>query len=174
MAEPNPAGSNRQLKMVFKDVTKENEKLKGEVRDMQKSMEQLLLSTKFHAKYDELDRENRRLKQHVQELEIIATTSQSSQNGNGRLTQPNSNPRSVEALSKENDKLKTQLREGQRAYADFKSTSETKVVEMQRQIDGLTHETNRLKIDEQSRRTRPQEDNSVPPPSYDDSFVMPP
>lgn len=174
MAEPNPAANNRQLRLVFKDVTKENEKLKGEVRDMQKSMEQLLLSTKFHAQYDELDRENRRLKQHIQELEIIATTSESSQHANGR-SQSHSQKRSVESLTRENDQLKSQLRDGQRAFADFRSTSETKAVEMQQQIDSLTHENNRLKIDVQSSRaTRPQEDNNVPPPAYDDSFVVPP
>ena len=177
MAEPNPAANNRQLRLVFKDVTKENEKLKGELREMQKSMEQLLLSTRFHAQYDELDRENRRMKQHIQELEIIATTSQSSQhgNGNGRLSKQNSNPHHVETLTKENELLKSQLRDGQRAFADFRSTSETKAVDLQQQIDSLTHENNRLKIDAQSStRTRPQEDNNVPPPSYDDSFVVPP
>jgi len=174
MAEPNTATNNRQLRLVFKDVTKENEKLKGEVRDMQKSMEQLLLSTKFHAQYDELDRENRRLKQHIQELEFIATTPQSSQNANGRLSKSNSNPRDVENLTKENEQLRLQLQQGQRAFADLRSTSETKSVEQQQQIDNLTHENNRLKIDVQSStRTRPQEDN-VPPPSYDDSFVVPP
>ena len=174
MAEPNSATNNRQLRLVFKDVTKENEKLKGEVRDMQKSMEQLLLSTKFHAQYDELDRENRRLKQHIQELEFIATTSQTSQNGNGRLSKSGSNPRGTENLTKENEQLRSQLRDGQAAFADFRSRSETKSVELQQQIDNLTHENNRLKIDAQSStRTRPQEDN-VPPPSYDDSFVVPP
>ncbi|KIM46718.1 hypothetical protein M413DRAFT_440303 [Hebeloma cylindrosporum] len=197
MAEPTPNANNRQLRLVFKDVTKENEKLKGEVRDMQKSMEQLLLSTKFHAQYDELDRENRRLKHHIQELEIIATTSHQSSsasshsssqsqnghgNGNGRLSKSNSNSsRSVESLSRENEQLKAQLREGQRVFADFRSTSETKSVELQQQIDSLTHENNRLKIDaaaaaQSSGRTRrpSQEDNNVPPPSYDDSFVVPP
>ena len=174
MAEPNPAANNRQLRLVFKDVTKENEKLKGELREMHKSMEQLLLSGR-HAQYDELDRENRRMKQHIQELEIIATTSQSSQNGdgNGWVSKQNSN---MESLTRENEQLKSQFREGQRAFADFRSTSETRAVELQQQIDSLTHENNRLKIDAQSSSTRgrrPQEDNNVPPPSYDDSFVVP-
>jgi epidermal growth factor receptor substrate 15 len=174
MAEPNSATNNRQLRLVFKDVTKENEKLKGEVRDMQKSMEQFLLSTKFHAQYDELDRENRRLKQHIQELEFIATTSQTSENANGRLSKSNSDPRGVESLTRENELLRSQLKDGQRAFADLRSRSETNSVELQQQIDRLMHENNRLKIDAESpTRTRPQEDN-VPPPSYDDSFVVPP
>jgi len=89
MSVPNTAVNNCQLRLVFKDVTKENKKLKGEVRDMQKSMEQLLLLAKFHMQYDELDRENWRLKQHIQELEFIAMTSQTSQNVNGQLSVDN-------------------------------------------------------------------------------------
>ncbi|KAF8950785.1 hypothetical protein BDZ97DRAFT_1892340 [Flammula alnicola] len=170
MSEPTSTTNNRELRVLLRDATRENESLKGQLRDTQKSMEQLLLSSKGPTQLDELRRENRRLKEQIQELELIATTVQSS-------SMPSSSSRSTESLTRENEHLRQQLRDGQRTFADFRSTNETKFVEMRQQIDSLTHENNRLKIDvNASRRRQPQtqEDNSVPPPAYDDSFVIPP
>ncbi|KAH9478338.1 putative calcium-binding protein [Psilocybe cubensis] len=168
MSEPSSSTNNRELRVLIRDVTKENDTLKGELRNMQKSMEQLLLSTKFHARYDEVERENKRLKQHVQDLELIAAQSQSS--GGGRA-----GGRGIENLTRENEQLKAQLRDGQRAFAEFRSASETRAVELQQKVDSLTHENNQLKIDVSTRRNRQsREDNSIPPPAYDDAFVIPP
>jgi predicted RNase H-like nuclease (RuvC/YqgF family) len=69
--------NNRELRVVIRDVTKENDILKSEVRDMHRSMEQLLLSTK-HAKYDEMELENRKLKKSVGELENMVIQLQTS------------------------------------------------------------------------------------------------
>lgn len=170
MSEPTSTTNNRELRVFIRDVTKENDTLKGELRDMQKSMEQLLLSTKFHARYDEVERENKRLKQHVQDLELIAAQSHSS---GGRAGGPSG--RGIDNLTRENEQLKAQLRDGQRAFAEFRSANETRAVELQQKVDSLTHENNRLKIDVSATGNRqPREDNSIPPPAYDDAFVIPP
>ncbi|PPQ79333.1 hypothetical protein CVT25_002563 [Psilocybe cyanescens] len=170
MSEPTSTTNNRELRVLIRDVTKENDSLKGELRNMQESMEQLLLSTKFHARYDEVERENNRLKQHVQDLELIAAQSHSCGGHTG-----GSSSRGLEGLTRENERLKAQLRDGQRVFAELRSSSETRAVELQQKVDNLTHENNRLKIDVNATRTRqPREDNSVPPPAYDDAFVIPP
>ncbi|KDR80258.1 hypothetical protein GALMADRAFT_242591 [Galerina marginata CBS 339.88] len=174
MSEPSSTTNNRELRVLIRDVTKENDALKGQVRSMEKSMEQLLLSTKFHAKYDEVDRENKRLKQEMQNLELLTAQLQSQSsshggNGNGRST---ASSRGVESLTRENDQLKAQLKDGQRSYAQLRSTSETKLVELQEKVENLTQENTRLKIDASTPpRRQTQEDNSVPPPAYDDTFV---
>jgi len=170
MSQPSSTSSTntRELRILIRDVTKENDALKSQVRDMEKSMEQMLLSTKSHALFDEVDRENKRLKKHVQELELIATQLQSSNSGGSRAE--------LENMKKENVQMKSQLRDDQRAIAELRSSMDTKISEMQQKIDNITHENNRLKMEAQGAANRhpPREDNSVPPPSYDDSFVIPP
>ncbi|PPQ77984.1 hypothetical protein CVT25_015451 [Psilocybe cyanescens] len=147
-----------------------NDTRKGELRDMRESMEQRLLLTKLHARYDEVERENNRLKQHVQDLELIAAPSHSSGGHTG-----GSSSRGLEGLTRENEHLKAQLRDGQRAFAELRSSSETRAVGLQQKVDNLMHENNRLKIYVNTTRTRqPREDNSVPPPAYDDAFMIPP
>jgi hypothetical protein len=49
---------NRELRVVVKDVTKENDNQRSEIRDMHQSIEQLLLSTK-DAKFDGIELVNR-------------------------------------------------------------------------------------------------------------------
>ncbi|KAF9477811.1 hypothetical protein BDN70DRAFT_90513 [Pholiota conissans] len=169
MAEPSSATNNRELRVLLRDATKENEGLKTELRDTQKSMERLLLSSKFPTQMDELQRENRRLKEQVQDLRMLAMTVQSS--SAAAANTPSSRAAEV---ARENEQLKQQLKDGQRAMADLRERNETKLVEMQQQIDSLTHENRRLKLDMNARGRPPHEDNSVPPPAYDDSFVIPP
>lgn len=169
-AEPessrNGTTSNRELRVFIRDVTRENDSLKSEVRDMHRSMEQLLLSTK-HAKYDEMELENRKLKKTVRELEVMVTQLQHSV---GLDSSSSSLAARAEALARENEQLKLQLQDGKRAFADLRSSSETRTVELQQKIEELTQENNRLKHEASQ---GPQEDGSVPPPAYDDAFVPP-
>ncbi|PPQ70316.1 hypothetical protein CVT24_013011 [Panaeolus cyanescens] len=167
MAEPGTSTNNREMRVLFKDVTRENEKLKGQVRDMQKSMERLLLSTQSHARHDELERENNRLRAHAQEMELLVTKLQS------RSSQPDSRAqKSSETLARENTQLKQQLAHGSAAYAQLRSESQTKIVDLEGKIATLTREVNRLKIEAHSASSS-REDNTLPPPSYDDAFAVP-
>ncbi|CAA7267237.1 unnamed protein product [Cyclocybe aegerita] len=179
MAEPDTATNNRELRVLFRDVTRENENLKSQVRDMQRSMEQLLLTSK-QGVVEEMGRENRRLRNQVQELELVVTqlhsTSSSNVNGTGRDKRSKLS-KSPESYARENEQLKGQLRDGQRQFAEFRSTSETRAVELQQRLDTLTEENERLKAaaaTSAARRQQTQEDNSAPPPAYDDTFVIPP
>ena len=166
MAEgPASTSSNRELQVLSRDVARENDRLRSQVRDMQKSMEQLLLSTKSHAKFDEVERENRRLQSHVQELELLATRLQSSNNSTqGRL-------QVSDEVARENEQLNNQLQMGHRAFAEFRSSSETTIGELERKLATLEHENNQLKLAANSNQG--QEDNTIPPPAYNDSFVIP-
>ncbi|KAF8903342.1 hypothetical protein CPB84DRAFT_1774611 [Gymnopilus junonius] len=200
MSEPSSTANTRELRVLIRDVTKENDQLKGRLRDMEKSMEQLLLSSKFHGRADELERENKRLKQSVQELEMIAVQSQSRSHSQSHSSSPSSpsssrpppvflsshptlngrsssssSSRGTENLTRENEQLKAQLEEIKRKLEHLKSSNQTKISELQQKIESLTRENHRLKIDVRVSRAMPaQEDNSVPPPAYDDSFVIPP
>ncbi|KAF9051673.1 hypothetical protein BJ165DRAFT_1401155 [Panaeolus papilionaceus] len=167
MAEPGTSTNNREMRVLFKDVTKENEKLKTQVRDMQKSMERLLLSTQSHARHDELERENKRLRANVQELELLAAQLQSTSGQANAEAQRNS-----ETLARENTQLKKQLATGSAAYAQLRSESRTTIVDLEGKIATLTQEVNRLKIEAHA-AANPREDNALPPPSYDDSFTVP-
>ena len=161
--------SNRELRVLIRDVTRENDSLKSEVRDMHRSMEQLLLCTK-HAKHDEMELENRRLKKSVGALELMVTQLQ---NSVGLSSVNHGRSPSAETLARENEHLKLQLQDGKQAFADFRSSSETRVVELQQKIEALTQEINRLKVDIQDANEGAGEDGSVPPPAYDDTFVPP-
>lgn len=173
MSEPSSATNNRELRVLLRDAAKENDGLKNKLREMEKAMEQMLLSGRSTTQLDELQRENRRLKEQVQDMTLIAMTVQTSTSGGSSSNPPG---RGSETLVRENQQLKDQLKEGQRAVAEMRQTNAAKMIAMQQQIDSLTHENRLLKIEANSRqqRTGPQEDNSVPPPAYDDSFVIPP
>lgn len=173
MAEPGVANNTRELRMLLSDVTQDNEKLKAQLRDMKKEMEDFLLSSRSPTQIDELKRENRRLKEQVHDLEVMVATVQSSTNAAMANSRPGLASRGSETLARENEQLRQQLRDGQRAYADLRSNSETKIVDLQQKVEGLERDNNQLKQEARSNMP-PQEDRSVPPPSYDDSFVVPP
>jgi epidermal growth factor receptor substrate 15 len=138
---------------------------------MEKSMEQLLLSTtgKSHAKFDEVERENRRLQAHVQELEMLASRLQSPNNNSTQ--QQRHHKEALDEAARENEQLKAQLQTGHRAFAEFQASSETKIEELQRKLATMEHENNRLKMEVvASSSEQGQEDNSIPPPAYNDSF----
>lgn len=166
MSEPSSTTNNRELRVLLRDATKDNDRLKSKLRETEMSMEQLLLSGRRTTQMDELQRENRRLNEQIQEMNVIAMTVQSS----------SSSSRDFETMRRENEQLKGQLKEGRRVLAELRQENEAKLVEMQQKVDSMTHENRLLKLEASARqsRSRPQEDNSVPPPAYDDSFVLPP
>ena len=162
------SSSNRELRVLLRDVTRENESLKGKFRDMQKSMEHLLLSTKSHAKFDEVERENRRLQAHVQELEMLATQSQSTHNNSSQRH----HHQVLDEAARENEQLKVQLQTGHRAFAEFRTSSKTTIDKLQRKLATMEHENSQLKMEVASSSERGQADNSIPPPAYNDSFSI--
>lgn len=166
MSEPSSTTNNRELRVLLRDATKDNDRLKSKLRETEMSMEQLLLSGRRTTQMDELQRENRRLNEQIQEMNVIAMTVQSS----------SSSSRDFETMRRENEQLKGQLKEGRRVLAELRQENEAKLVEMQQKVDSMIHENRLLKLEASARqsRSRPQEDNSVPPPAYDDSFVLPP
>ncbi len=165
MSEPSSTTNNRELRVLLRDATKDNDRLKSKLRETETSMEQLLLSGRRTTQMDELQRENRRLNETIQEMNLIAMTVQSS----------SSTSRALETMTRENEQLKDQLKEDRRVLAELRQENEAKLLAMQQRVDSLTHENRLLKIEASARqsRSRPQED-SVPPPAYDDSFVLPP
>lgn len=159
--------NHRELKVLIRDVTKENEGLKGRVRDMERSMEQLLLSTR-QAKYNEIESENRKLKMQVRELESVVTQLQSSVSPSASWVQK------AENLARENQKMQSQLQDGKRVYADYRSTTESRIVEMEQQLEALKQENTRLKVDIHAATEGRREEGTLPPPGYDEPFVAPP
>ena len=163
------SSNNRELRVLLRDVTRENDSLKSRVRDMQKSMEQLLLSTKSHAKFDEAEREKRRLQAHVQELEMLAAQLQSTSNNNNNNS---SQRQALDQATRENEQFKAQLQTGHRAFAEFRTSSEAAIEELQRKLATMEHENNQLKMEAAaaSSSERREADNNVPPPAYNESF----
>ena len=166
-----PGTSSRELQVLLRDVTRENERLKERVREMERSMEQLLLSSRNHARHDEMTRENRRLREQVQDLEMVTAQMQAS-------TDQTQLQRVVDGMTRENDELKTRMREMQSSYSQHRTAIEHRLAQSQRQLEQLTQENERLKSAAQATaapraRSPEQEDNSVPPPAYDDTYVEP-
>ncbi|TEB08693.1 hypothetical protein FA13DRAFT_1897664 [Coprinellus micaceus] len=93
---------------MLADVTKENQSLKGKLREMEKSMEQMLLSSRDSGRVDQLQRENRELKLHIQDLEqdLQAGTVQTRTQHESRVADMQ---RRLDELAAENAQLKTQL-----------------------------------------------------------------
>lgn len=164
IAEPNSTSSIRELRMLLKDVTRENEKLKGRIRETEKSMTQLLLSSKDHARQEELLAENRRLTSQLRELETVANRIHST-SGDQNLR------RVVEEMKRESGALKAQLREKDQAAAQAQTANDQRIGELQQKIDSLTRENTHLKRIRQNPPRDPEHDSSVPPPAYDDAFV---
>jgi epidermal growth factor receptor substrate 15 len=159
--------SLRELRVFNRDVTKENEGLRAQVRALERSMEQILLST-GHAMYNEIHAENRKLRMQKRELESVVTQLQSS------VSPSTSQLQQVDNVAKENGKLRSQLQDGKRAYADYRSTSETKIVDLEQKLEALQQENTRLKVDIHAATEGRREEGTVPPPGYDEPFVAPP
>jgi len=104
-----------------------------------------------------VERENRRLQAHVQELEMLATQLQSSPNNASQ--------------TRENEQLKAQLQTGRRAFAELRSSSTARIDELQQKLATMQHENNQLKIEVANSSRQRQEDN-VPPPAYNENFAI--
>lgn len=166
-----PGTSSRELQVLLRDVTRENERLKERVREMERSMEQLLLSSRNHARHDEMTRENRRLREQVQDLEMVTAQMQAS-------TDQTQLQRVIDGMTREIDELKTRMMEMQSSYSQHRTAIEHRLAQSQRQLEQLTQENEQLKSAAQATaasraRSPEQEDNSVPPPAYDDTYVEP-
>ncbi|KAJ3509341.1 hypothetical protein NMY22_g16331 [Coprinellus aureogranulatus] len=155
-----------QLKLA--DVTKENQTLKGRLREMEKSMEQLLLSSRDTGRVEQLQRENRELKLHIQDLEQVSAQLQS-QHEDSQVQQLQ---HVLGVVSRENDGMKVRIREMQAGVVQMRTEHESRMAEMQRRLDSLTAENAQLKTQLQNSPAPrghhdEEEDMSVPPPAYD-------
>lgn len=160
-SQPSDTKANiRELRILMKDVTRENEDLKKRMRDVDRSTAQLLLS-QDHTVNDELRRQNQRLSLQVQELEQLTQKLQAS-------SEDNELRRVLEHVTQENEGLKTRLRQSQQAIAQLQ-TGSTRTEEL---LGTLKTEIRNLKEQLQN-ATSPQarEDPNVPPPAYDDDFI---
>jgi DNA repair exonuclease SbcCD ATPase subunit len=104
----------------------------------------------------------------MRELESVVTQLQSS------VPPSASQLQQVDNVAKENGKLRAQLQDGKRAYADYRSTSETKIVDLEQKLEALKQENTRLKVDIHAATEGHREEGTAPPPGYDEPFVAPP
>lgn len=153
----------RELTILMGDVTRENEELKKQLRQIQQSTTQYLLSPDAnHAATDELRRENQHLAVKVEELEQFTKQLQTSSDDN--VLQ-----RVLQDVTHENEALKGRLREMRHEITQVQSSS--RAGDLQREISNLKAEVQRLQIEVQN--TPPphaHEDPSIPPPAYNDPF----
>lgn len=170
MSEPGDARSSRELRLLMQDVTRENQEMKEKMREMERSMEAMLLSSRDSGRLEQKRRENRELQMQVQELEQLTAQLQKS-NEDSHLQQI------LVVLTRENEGMKVRIREMQAGAAQVRGEHDTRVQDMQRKIDQLMAENSQLKTQAQqarsSRRHEDDEDMSVPPPAYDDNFIPP-
>lgn len=148
---------------MLADVTKENQTLKGRLREMEKSMEQLLLSSRDTGRVEQLQRENRELKLQIQDLEQVTAQLQS-QHEESHLQQV------LMVVTRENEGMKVRIREMQTGAVQMRTEHGTRIAEVQRRLDELAAENTQLKTQLQnapSRHRHEDEDMSVPPPAYD-------
>ncbi|EAU89508.1 hypothetical protein CC1G_07734 [Coprinopsis cinerea okayama7 len=163
MSEPDTANSARELRVLLRDITRENQGLKERVRAAERSREQLLLSSRDTTQIEDLQRKNRELQMEVQELEQLTAQLQSSQEDN-HLQQV------LLVVTRENEGMKVRIREMQQERAGH----DNRVAEMQRRIQELERENTQLKTESSRMALSSQHhDQDVPPPAYDDSFIPP-
>lgn len=163
MAEPGDARASREVKIMLADVTKENQTLKGKLREMEKSMEQLLLSNRDTGRVEQLQRENRELRLHIQDLEQVTAQLQS-QHEESHLQQV------LMVVTRENEGMKSRIREMQAGTVQMRREQEARLAEMQRRLDEVAAENTQLKTQLRNTpapRGHEDEDMSVPPPAYD-------
>lgn len=150
----------RELRILMGDVTRENEELKKRLRDVEKSTTRLLLSTNDRALMDDLKRENQGLKLQILEMDEFTRQLQSS-------GEDNELRRMLEVVTRENEDLKGQLQEMEIAITQ--SQSSTRVEDLQTEIRRLKTEIRSLQVQIESSSLGTQEDNTIPPPAYDDT-----
>ena len=170
MSEPDNANSSRELRVLLKDVTRDNMTLKGRVRELERSMEHMLLSNREGVETEQLKRENRELKMQIQELEMLAAQLQSTHE-DSHLQQV------LVVLTRENEGMKVRIRDMQANTAQVQQEADGRVAEMQRRLEELQRENEELRRQAAARpvpvRRDSAEDMSVPPPAYDDNMFIP-
>lgn len=158
LADPQTKGnSKRELQMLLKDVTKENETLKRRERETQDQMSSLLLTSRNQAEMDDLRRENSRLKRDIQELEDVVHKMQAS-NSDNQLH------RRIGELQREKEQSNNQIMEMTRRVAGVEELGRRRVEELERRCREL-EVTNQTLQHQQSRGA--SHDANAPPPAYE-------
>lgn len=158
LADPQTKGnSKRELQMLLKDVTKENEALKRRERETQDQMSSLLLTSRNQAEMDDLRRENSRLKRDIQELEDVVHKMQAS-NSDNQLH------RRIGELQREKEQSNNQIMEMTRRVAGVEELGRRRVEELERRCREL-EVTNQTLQHQQSRSA--SHDANAPPPAYE-------
>lgn len=152
----------RALRILMGDVTRENEDLKKRLREMERSTTQLLLSSNDRTFMDDLQRENQRLKLQIVETEELITQLQSS-------SEDSELRRMLEDVTHENEGLKGQLHELHRAAAQNRSSAS--IEDLQTEIERLKGDIRRLNLEIEAGSSLQEEDNTVPPPAYEDPQI---
>lgn len=151
----------RELRILMGDVTRENEDLKKRLRNMETSTTHFLLSSNDRALMDDLKRDNQDLKLQIMEMEEFTRQLQSS-------SEDSELRRMLEDVTHENEDLKERLHEMEVAITQ--SQSSTRVEDLRMEIDRLKAEIRGLRVQiETSSSLETEEDNTIPPPAYDDT-----
>ena len=163
-SEP-PSGSAtnmHEMKVLMRDVTLENERVKRLLRRMQRSTAHLMMtSSTAQSVNDDLRRENQRLVVQVQELEQLTNQLQSS--SEDVVLQ-----RVLRDMTQENQELRARVRD---MREEASRVSSGRVQELEGEVAGFREEVGRLQGQLQSAVMSDgaqEEDSSVPPPAYDD------
>ncbi|KXN84397.1 hypothetical protein AN958_12656 [Leucoagaricus sp. SymC.cos] len=162
LADPQAKGSSRrELQMLLKDVTKENELLKSREREMQQQMSTILLTSRNQAQVDDLKRGNSSLKLQVEELEEVLRGMQASSSDNVLR-------RRVNELEREKETLNVQVSEMTRRVTGVEELSERKIQELQQRVREL--EVTNQNLRHQQAMGGPHDENA-PPPAYEEISV---
>ena len=158
---PGSATNMHEMEILMGDVTLENERVKRQLRRMQRSTAHLMLtSSTAQSVNDDLRRENQRLAVQVQELEQLTNQMQSSSD-DGMLQ------RVLRDMTQENEDLKARVRD---MREEASRVSSSRVQELETEVAGFREEVRRLQTQLQSAAMSgpsEEEDSSVPPPAYD-------
>ncbi|KAJ3568260.1 hypothetical protein NP233_g5819 [Leucocoprinus birnbaumii] len=160
LADPQAKGSSRrELQMLLKDVTKENEELKSREREMQAQMSTLLLTSQNHFQMDELKRENSGLKLQIGELEELMRGMQASNSDNVLR-------RRISELEREKEMLNAQIGEMTRRVTGIEELSERRMQELRTRVRELEATNSGLRHQQAS--LSPSHDDNAPPPAYEE------
>ncbi|EKM77366.1 hypothetical protein AGABI1DRAFT_77389 [Agaricus bisporus var. burnettii JB137-S8] len=157
LADPQTKGSSkRELQMLLKDVTKENDMLKNRERHMHQQMSTILLTSRNQAEADDMKRENTRLKSEVEELEEVMKRMQATSSDNQLQ-------RRINELEREKGALDRQVTEVARRVREIEEVSERKIAELQRRCQELqaNNQTPR-----HMHNSSVQREDNAPPPAY--------
>ncbi|KAF5357253.1 hypothetical protein D9756_006660 [Leucocoprinus leucothites] len=162
LADPQAKGSSRrELQLLLKDVTKENEKLKAREREMHTQMSTMLLTNQNHFQIDDLKRQNSALKLQVEELEEVVKGMQASSSDNVLN-------RKISELEREKEVLNVQIGEMTRRVTGVEELSERRIQELRTRVREL--ETTNQSLRQQA-ASGASHDENAPPPAYEELSV---